>query len=155
VHFAVVHRHENRGTVRKPNHLLHVQADGVAQDDGHIVAGAAIGAGSQNERREISAPRLVDGFDRRVPAHDENVCIVKKTRGRAEPREPAWFELDAGIAAEEPNQRHIAREHRNNRAVARREIIKVVGGAQTSAPRHVLHDHLRIAGNERTKVARQ
>ena len=97
--------------------------------------------------------RIVDGLHRDVLAHDQDVGVVGEARRRAEPVELARIELRVAVAAEHAHQRHVAGEMRDRGAVARRQIVEPVDGAQRSGARHVLHHHVGMAGDVAAEMA--
>ena len=58
----------------------------VMQDDRDVVSDAAVSAAAQHQGRKIRPARLLDGFDRRVLSHKQNIRVVLKARRRSEPR---------------------------------------------------------------------
>src|ERR1700704_303475 len=62
--------------------------------------------------------------------------------------------LDAGRGAEHLPDRDGLRDDAERRAVARGNVVEIVGAAQATGTRHVLHDHGRSAGQMRPEMTR-
>ena len=155
VDLAALHGEKNRGGIGIAYHLLDVQSYRIAQDDRHVVAGRSFGRGAEHERRKVGAARLLDRFHRRVLAHEQNIGVVGEARCGAEPRQPARVKLHVGVAAEETEERHVARERADRGAVLRRDVVEIVDRAQAAGTRHILHDHGWMSGNKLAEVARK
>ncbi len=102
MHLAALHGEEYRPGVGIAHDLLDVEADGVAQDDRHVVAGGAFRGAAEHQRIAAGPARIVDGLHRDVFAHDQDVGVVGEARRGAEPGELARIELRVALVPSMP-----------------------------------------------------
>jgi hypothetical protein len=125
-----------------------------AQDFRHVAVGCALAGAAEHERRPAALPRRRDRLHGSARAYDQHIGIFREARGGAEPGELARIELHIRIAAEEADERHVAPDDREARAVARRADREIVRGPHGACPRHVLHHDHGVAGNVAGEMAR-
>src|SRR5215472_16800792 len=109
---------------------------------------------AEHDRRPACPAGGGDRRRRGVGTHDQHERIIGKVRRRAEPGELARVELGARIGADQPDQRNVAAEDAEGRAVLRRGAVEPVGGTQAAGAGHVLYRDRRVARDEPADVAR-
>ncbi len=142
-----VDREEQPARIRIAGDEPEVEAERTAQHHRHVVAGGALGGATEHQRRPAEPARIVDRLHRGVLADEQEVSVVGVARRGAEPGQRARVEPHIGVVADDGEERHVARKGGDRGAVVRRGIGEEVDGAQTAGARHVLHDHVWIAGN--------
>ena len=142
LHFVSFHCQVLVGAARITADDFEFHAEGILEQPGNVIAGAA-DAGGRTARRVVSLAQLVERFGGRVGTHEEQVAGAV---GRTDPTILGPVELRFFASGQlRHNQR--AAEGAQRQSIGLGHVVDMIGRDHRTGARHVLNHEGGIAGN--------